>query len=272
MGSLVLELQQQAASSQSDLSELLRKSLIIASKLEIIPLKFWIERELNGYSWPSDDFPSYRMVSCRVEANHPYYGWQPVNFGSPELQEKLSEVPLIIPVGQIATLLQENKSIVNPFPPAQEEAMKNAMNVPVTPQRVIDSSEFKRVLDDIRLALLTWMLQLEKDGVLGDGINFSPEEKQITAQIVYQIQNFVGIAGSPQAETINIDSHIVLIEKLERSNIDHSELAEIKSILKDIKTSPPENKPPLAKRGMEWIARNWDKAGTLAVEITKLFS
>lgn len=269
MGSLVQELQLQAASHQPDLSELLRKALIVAVKLNLSDLKTWIERELKGYPWPTEDFPQYRIVPCRIMANHPYYGRQLVEFDSPDLHEQLSTVPLTVPVGQITALLQANKSAINPFPPDQEKILMGAMNVPVAPHRVVDHSELARVMDDIRLTSLNWFLKLEMDGVLGDGINFSEEEKRIAAQNIYHIQNFVGIAGSPQAESINIDNHAVLIGHLECAGLEQSELAEIKSILSEFKRTTPVDRPSLAKRGMEWIGRNWDKVGTLAVEITK---
>ena len=49
MPSLVLELQQEALSKDTSVTDLLRKALVVARKLEIADFETWINAELNGF-------------------------------------------------------------------------------------------------------------------------------------------------------------------------------------------------------------------------------
>ena len=61
MNSIVLELQKEAIDSDIDISNLLRKTFLIAKKLEINELEHWVNLELNGYG-EKDDKPDYRTI------------------------------------------------------------------------------------------------------------------------------------------------------------------------------------------------------------------
>ena len=49
MGSLVLELQKEALDQSVSTLSLLRKSLVVATKLKLQDFKDWIASEINGY-------------------------------------------------------------------------------------------------------------------------------------------------------------------------------------------------------------------------------
>lgn len=57
-------------------------------------------------------------------------------------------------------------------------------------------SEIAGIIDSVRNILLEWSLKLEKDGILGDGITFSKEEKEKASTVNYHIQNFSGVLGT----------------------------------------------------------------------------
>jgi len=48
-------------------------------------------------------------------------------------------------------------------------------------------------------------------------------------------------------------------------------VAEIDDILKNLPKADAEQKASLVKRGITWLERNYDKLGSLAIQITKLF-
>ena len=58
--SIVLELQLLATETDVPIAELLRKSLLIATKLNLIEFKKWINNELHGYT--DSDVPDYRIT------------------------------------------------------------------------------------------------------------------------------------------------------------------------------------------------------------------
>ena len=59
MTSLVEELQRDALDSSVSVLDLLRKALVVATKLNIDEFKEWIELELKGYSG-QETVPDYR--------------------------------------------------------------------------------------------------------------------------------------------------------------------------------------------------------------------
>ena len=58
MSSLIEELQRDALDSSVQVADLLRKALVVATKLKLDEFRQWAERELEGYD--KVDLPSYR--------------------------------------------------------------------------------------------------------------------------------------------------------------------------------------------------------------------
>jgi len=85
MSSIVIELQQDAIDKKGSVTDLLRKSFIVAKKLRIADFEEWVTHELNGYE-DSKDIPDYRQITGSVKAWNPYHGWQPVFFPNSKLQ------------------------------------------------------------------------------------------------------------------------------------------------------------------------------------------
>lgn len=63
--SIVLKLQKKCLDSNQDLQSLLRESLLISSKLNLVEFNAWIKYELFGY--PNQEItPDYRKVSTTL--------------------------------------------------------------------------------------------------------------------------------------------------------------------------------------------------------------
>ena len=67
MKSLVLELQREAMNPNSSMSDVLRKAMVVATKLKVQDLKAWVETELKGYI-KDQEIPSYRKVNGTLKA------------------------------------------------------------------------------------------------------------------------------------------------------------------------------------------------------------
>ena len=89
MTSLIDELQRDAADTAAPVSALLRKALIVATKLEVSDIPAWIDKELSGYA-DSDALPSCRVVHGTVRAQS-LRGWLPVQFPTGELQDTITK-------------------------------------------------------------------------------------------------------------------------------------------------------------------------------------
>ncbi|MCY7381424.1 MAG: hypothetical protein LH628_02325 [Microcoleus sp. CAN_BIN18] len=197
MGSLVLELQRDALNPEISVLVLLRKALVVARKLNIQEFQQWVEKELNGY--PERLYlPQYRFMFGDLKALNPYRGWIPVRVPS-QIHELISKQPVHQPISEIETLVEtlkdKNSSLII-MPPALEELLREYDHIPFEMQIHIDRSQAKGVLEAVRDVVLSWSLKLEEDGILGEEMTFSQEEKQIAAKNDYSSVILINITQS----------------------------------------------------------------------------
>lgn len=106
--SLVVELQTEALASGSVLG-LLRKALVVASKLSIKEVQAWARAEIDGYKTTP---PEYRRFSSELRSLNPYSGvWittriQGERQAAAEWKELLTTVHLYNPMAEIETWLE----------------------------------------------------------------------------------------------------------------------------------------------------------------------
>jgi hypothetical protein len=202
MPSLVLELQTEAISSDTKVSDLLRKALVVASKLKIREFEEWAKNELQGYK---DSTPGYRRVRGSIKAFNPYRGWIPVTFQDAKIAEMLSQKPIGQSVGELEELISgkdKDAVLTIPYPP---EILNTLMgDEELVPELVIGHSQVFGVLEAVKNIILEWSLKLEKDGILGEGLTFSTEEKRIAETTTYHVQHFAGPVGAVAGRDINI--------------------------------------------------------------------
>ncbi|RUS93448.1 hypothetical protein DSM106972_096440 [Dulcicalothrix desertica PCC 7102] len=200
MSSLVVELRRDALDSSVSVLSLLRKALVVAKKLDIQEFENWIELELNGYT-EIESIPEYRFVQGQLKGHNPFRGWQPIvvmDTESIESYEIIRNPPITDPMSQIVALIQDtnNKSDrLEIILAAEIEALlmrSIGRDLPI--KLTISSASLHRIADAVRNIILRWVLQLEKDGIVGEGMSFSPEEKAIASSHSYHIfiENFVG--------------------------------------------------------------------------------
>jgi hypothetical protein len=79
------------------------------------------------------------------------------------------------------------------------------LDAPLQPTRHVSRSAVNGIIDAVRNMVLDWCLQLEKDGILGEGLVFSAKEKEVAAHSNYTINYNAPVThsqiqqGSPQA-------------------------------------------------------------------------
>jgi hypothetical protein len=188
MASLVIELQQDALNHSSKVSDLLRKALVVARKLKVTEFEEWINRELNGYEG-SEDAPKYRMLEGQIKAWNPYHGWVPVMFDDPAIAENLSRKATSQPIGEIEAVAESARdkggSTVMNFSKEVERALVAHMDIPLPISLFLPATRLQGILELVRNIVLNWALKLEEDGILGEGLTFSAEEKKLAARNVY---------------------------------------------------------------------------------------
>ena len=277
MSSLVLELQRAAMDPDHKVSDLLRKALVVASKLQIRDFKKWCEHELAGYEKVKT--PSYRNVQGQLKAWNSYRGWIPVmTLANPELMETLSQREIGSSVGELEQLHQKSQSdegtLQVPLPPElliKVFGKEEAFRLGLVPILLVDRTQIYGILEAVRNAVLKWSLELEQKGILGDSMTFSQDEFIKASHITYNIQNFTGILGDVTSSAVQVGDYNNISGELERLGITEEERNELKDILETLPSASPTQKSSLRKRGLDWVTRHASTIGTLSETIRGWF-
>ncbi|HEY6331423.1 MAG TPA: hypothetical protein VI756_19005 [Blastocatellia bacterium] len=181
MSSLILDLQQKSLDSGFPVTDLVRMALLCARKLGLEETRSWAEQELNGY----DDVhpvPKYRVLRGQPAAYDAQRGWERVLTYNldPGLLEALSTFKIDFPAGKIEADLRpgEAEFFAIRYQPGAEIKTSKALNRPGIPAVLITASQFQGILDAVRTRILEWSINLEEAGIYGEGMVFSPTEKQ----------------------------------------------------------------------------------------------
>ena len=275
MKSLVLELQREAMNPDSRLSDILRKALVVATKLKVDEFKIWAEVELKGYS-KGQDIPSYRKVTGSVKAWNPYNGWIPVIVEDSQINNLISNRSIDQPISELESLChQEEEDRVLQVPLPHDWIMKifsksEEYRLGMVPTLVVDKSQLVGILDAVRNEILDWSLELEKQGILGDGISFSTEEVNMAKSII-NIKSFKGILGDVSSSNVQFGDYSSIHDALKEKGVSQKERNELENLLDEIKVTEPSQRKGLVKRGFEWIGRNASTIGTLSNTIKGWF-
>jgi AbiTii len=270
--SLAVELQQKAMDSDVRISDVVRMALAVATKLDLEAFRNWCLKELKGYE--GQEVPPYRLVQGELKAIHP--GRPPilVRFPDAEITQALAYQSVRQRVGELEDLYkssEESKSLEMPLSPsvithffANTEKYREGF----TPVVVISRSQLYGILDSVRNALLEWSLGLERDGIHGEGLTFSSEEKRKAERITYNnIQQFTGVLGDIHSSSVQIGDYNAIHGELKRRGVPVQERNELEDILDKLPSADPEERESLLARGGEWLSRNAGTIGTLSGKI-----
>lgn len=208
MTALVPELVNAAIETSTSPADLLRRALVVARRLGVPELVDWISSEMNGYrTW---DVPDYRRIHGKLMAEHPHRGLIPL-IGIPQINDLLSDFSVRQSLPELIQLTQSNSEVCCHLPAEIEytlmKMMREASGVMMRPVLSFSTVQVNGVIENVRSRILEWALDLETKGVLGSGMTFSQEEKQMVQQQHYhfgdvsgsQIQ--IGSNGSNQSQT-----------------------------------------------------------------------
>ena len=221
MSSIVLELQKDAINNAIPITDLLRKALIVARKLKQSSFTQWIENESNGY-YNNSDIPKYRIIYGEVKIHNIVHGWIPVKI-DPKFQDTFSKTECPKPISEIEYLLNPEKVkssfVYMQFVPAQQQILKELSGCDHEYCLVITKSSLFLIIESVRNTILNWALKLEEDKILGEGILFSLQEKELAANQNYSINNFYGDASNMQIQQSPINSIQNIYKAIDIENI-----------------------------------------------------
>ena len=232
MASLVRDLQRDALNQSISVVELLQKSLVVATKLKQDDFRAWVQLELDGYK--DTDVPSYRVVHGSPKVFNPYRGYQPLIFEDAKEAELYSRMHFNMPIGEIEHSMDRGKGKSSgtfnvSYNAKVEGGLMKAIEFNLQPSLHVSTSQFQKILDAGRKIVLEWALKLEENGVVGEGLGFSIEEKQKAQNITYNVKNY--IQGTFDKSPIQIETE----ESTQTQRIRSRVIAERTALLNQIR-------------------------------------
>ena len=293
---IVIQLQNLASEEEANIEDLLRKALLVSSKLNLVEFSDWCRSELEGYK-SIDSLPHYRIITGDLKFHNPMHGMIPFvgDLGSAQRElctsrcfQPLSYFTNLLSVGEGSFLSQQISSEAQKiFNSIQYRQYRKSLSgnayistmdnffTPFIGYIVYDKSLFLNIFSEVRNKILVWSLQLEQEGILGEGLQFSVKE-QVAAMSVnhFNIQNMQGVAGSVSGGTINQNNQMnvqlndfdSLAKYLIKNNVEFSDIQILKNA---IEVDPPMDAP--GKFGVNvsnWIGSMMAKAANGSWEIS----
>lgn len=224
MSGLIEEIQRDATNSSIPIESLLRRVKLAAAKLRLGSIESWVNDELGGYK---SEVPDYRILHGQPSAWNPYNGWIPIQVEDPWLIDTLSTAKLGQSVSSLRDLVEKSSGTVHfPMPADFVNKLNEMLNYP-TARIVIQLpiGSIVGILDAVQNKVLDWAIEMERNGVIGDGMSFDAIEVQNARSVmnnfnIGSIENFAGNMG-----TDNSSGDIA---------ISQSNLSEIKNRLESI--------------------------------------
>lgn len=202
MPGLIEEIQSAALDTKVPVDALLRRTKLAAAKLQLPSLEVWVEQELNGYR--GNPVPQYRKARGQVAAWNPYNGWIPVQFGNQKVADAVTLAPLVESISAMQDLLDRegDGQLHYSLSENQIAALNKMMNFE-TPRIIVQlqRGHIVHVVETVRNMVLDWAIEMEKKGVIGEGLSFNSSEKRqaqdaMATLHVGSIGQFIGNLGN----------------------------------------------------------------------------
>lgn len=285
---IVLQLQELAVESNHNISDLLRKALLVATKLDLKEFQLWISSELNGYE-DITKVPDYRKIYGEVKAyNSVQRRYMPFVVDDAKMMKALQEVIVKDSIDSlrhaVETSEKKDKIISYSYPPEISSMLMSWQDshFQVIPTRMVGANQIIAIIEKIRTRILEWSLSLEASGILGENLTFTKEEKQMAVSnsgiSITHFQGILGdIHGGSVSQTMSMQITSGRFESLEKYLTSEGISSEdIKDLEKAVIQDPEQ--PVKGKFGdnvSKWVGRmvtkaaegSWDISVSLAANL-----
>lgn len=205
MSSFVLDLQKELVSSNCDIVGILRKAHLIASKLSMQDFDKWIMFELNGYA-NADDVPEYREVQGILKAFNPYQGWIPVILTDAEIEKMICTPKLRNSLSELISLCKNQGTLTVSLPGGIQEHLNEMCDTAIDMNMAVHVSQnaVSDIAEKVKNLVLEWTIRMEAEGIVGENMSFSKDEKSAAQVLPQTINNYYGAANVINGDTQNM--------------------------------------------------------------------
>lgn len=161
-----------------DIVSILRKTLVLAKKLNLSDLEILIKSELKWYD-NKGKIPKYRIVyGNRIVWWNPYRGWILANIDDDKLFDLLTTIEMHESISVIEEFAQSWAAVSLPT-----EYMSKFMDISTEYKVQVDKTPFINIIEYLKNFILETCVNLEKEWINGNWISFSNEEMQVAKNI-----------------------------------------------------------------------------------------
>jgi hypothetical protein len=194
---LILQIQAAALDNESSVTDALRKAKIACMKLGLKEFEEWVDSELRGYMDKKiSDLPEYRKLRGIPQAYNVYQGWKPIIFQN----EKDHKITSLAPIGMTISAIEDSLRGANnegefgfPYPAEMQQQLRKSLNWGDDLRIKLSTFQVAGIVHKVREILLEWTVELEMQGILGDNMAFSSEDRQKSAAVTEHIINNISI-------------------------------------------------------------------------------
>lgn len=229
--SAILELQELARKSSTDIVELVMSAYTIAKKLKLKDFVDWCNTELEGYS-DSDKLPEYRyiyatiMVSSRLDGNEITANWLDIE-ETASLQKRGIAQSISSLVGFQFSGDEKGFSSFQFDYNKNQYILRRGYNrgfVNIHPSYSVAFSKFHiseihKIFGAIRKIISDWALECENQGIKGENWVFKEEDKRMAPNTIYNIGSVQSMANHNADTMINQSSQNISITKGDFSSL-----------------------------------------------------
>ena len=190
---LILQIQASAIDGKSAVADALRQAKLACAKLGLKDFGEWVDNELKGYPGVGfKEIPQYRKLVGKPQSLNPYRGWQDILFQSQNTFDVCATVPVNTPIPEIELSLNDTDSsgcFEFPYRVEQQKALWAAMGHNWQLRVRLEVQQCSSILNAVRNILTDWTIELEKNGVVGEGLLFNAEDRKKSADATSAIVN-----------------------------------------------------------------------------------
>jgi len=153
---------------------------------------------MEGYSG-QQEVPEYRVIQGELVAQNPITGLIPFFVADQEVLQLMTRRCERSPVGVIQNALDGDNAkstgyFIARFPQNVVLPILKAQDYPpLVPFLKLNRMAYVRIIDSVRNAILDWSLKLEEDGILGEGMSFTSQEKELANQNESELAPIINI-------------------------------------------------------------------------------
>lgn len=213
--SLIKELLIESVDDTVSIEALLRKAYLVSNKLDLNDFSEFLKKEMHGYN-DNDDIskiPYYRLVKGTLIVLNPISGWRPVVIEDKELEEIISSRWIMQSAFELNSLYEsKSEELSIRLSGEMNQKFSSLTGVPTTQFCIsISRASICHILNSVKTSILEWALTLDKEGIVGDGMDFSFAEinkANESPQVCNYINNFYSSIESSQIQQGTKDSDI----------------------------------------------------------------